>query len=45
MRAGVPGQVGDHTEGFEVRYQDVARLSPVGRHHVNMLGWSSFQLP
>lgn len=33
------------TEGFEVRDQDVARLSPFVRHHVNMLGRYSFQLP
>jgi hypothetical protein len=28
-----------------VREQDVARLSPFVRHHVNMLGRYSFQLP
>lgn len=33
------------TEGFEVRDQDVVRLSPFVRHHVNMLGRYSFQLP
>lgn len=33
------------TEGFEVRDQDVARLSPFVRHHVNKLGRYSFQLP
>lgn len=32
-------------DGFEVREQDVARLSPFVRHHVNMLGRYSFQLP
>ncbi|MGW2540334.1 transposase, partial [Kitasatospora sp. NPDC001574] len=32
-------------EGFEVREQDVARLSPFVRHHVNMLGRYSFLLP
>ncbi|GAA5062222.1 hypothetical protein GCM10023336_40400 [Streptomyces similanensis] len=33
------------TEGFEVRDEDVARLSPFVRHHVNMLGRYSFLLP
>jgi len=33
------------TEGFGVHDQDVARLSPFVRHHVNMLGRYSFQLP
>lgn len=33
------------TDGFGVRDQDVARLSPFVRHHVNMLGRYSFQLP
>lgn len=32
-------------DGFEVRDKDVARLSPFVRHHVNMLGRYSFQLP
>ncbi|MEV5707992.1 Tn3 family transposase [Actinoallomurus sp. NPDC052274] len=32
-------------EGFEVRQEDVARLSPFVRHHVNLLGRYSFQLP
>ena len=32
-------------DGFEVRDQDVARLSPFVRHHVNMLGRYSFRLP
>jgi TnpA family transposase len=32
-------------EGFDVRDQDVARLSPFVRHHVNMLGRYSFLLP
>ncbi|TVL87776.1 transposase [Streptomyces sp. SAJ15] len=30
---------------FDVRDQDVARLSPFVRHHVNMLGRYWFQLP
>lgn len=30
--------------GFDVRDQDVVRLSPFVRHHVNMLGRYSFQL-
>lgn len=33
------------TEGFHVRDEDVARLSPFVRHHINMLGRYSFQLP
>lgn len=33
------------SEGFDVREQDVARLSPFIRHHVNMLGRYSFLLP
>lgn len=33
------------SEGFDVRDEDVARLSPFVRHHVNMLGRYSFQLP
>ncbi|MFI6527386.1 Tn3 family transposase [Streptomyces uncialis] len=32
-------------DGFEVREEDVTRLSPFVRHHVNMLGRYSFQLP
>ncbi|OKH96691.1 transposase [Streptomyces uncialis] len=32
-------------DGFAVRDQDVARLSPFVRHHVNMLGRYSFLLP
>nr|WP_258308526.1 transposase [Streptomyces sp. NWU339] len=31
--------------GFDVRDEDVARLSPFVRHHNNMLGRYSFQLP
>jgi hypothetical protein len=30
---------------FEVRDEDVARLSPFLRHHINVLGRYSFQLP
>lgn len=32
-------------DGFDVREEDVARLSPFVRHHVNMPGRYSFQLP
>ncbi|MEU4068402.1 Tn3 family transposase [Streptomyces wedmorensis] len=32
-------------DGHDVRGEDVARLSPFVRHHVNMLGRYSFQLP
>ncbi len=32
-------------DGFDVRDEDLARLSPFVRHHVNMLGRYSFQLP
>ncbi|GGV00538.1 transposase [Streptomyces albospinus] len=32
-------------DGFDVRDQDVARLAPFVRHHVNLLGRYSFQLP
>jgi len=32
-------------DGFEVRDGDVARLSLFVRHHVNILGRYSFQLP
>ncbi|GAA4622470.1 hypothetical protein GCM10023196_014820 [Actinoallomurus vinaceus] len=31
--------------GFDVRDEDVARLYPFVRHHINMLGRYSFQLP
>lgn len=32
-------------DGFEVREEDVARLSPFVRHHINVLGRYSFRLP
>ncbi|WP_441952333.1 Tn3 family transposase [Nocardia sp. 2TAF39] len=32
-------------DGFDVRDEDVARLSPFVRHHINLLGRYSFQLP
>lgn len=32
-------------DGFDVRDEDVARLSPFVRHHIHMLGRYSFQLP
>lgn len=32
-------------DGFEVLDQDVARLSPFTRHHIDMLGRHSFHLP
>ena len=32
-------------EGYEVRPEDVARLSPLGHKHVNMLGRYAFTLP
>src|SRR5512132_3753491 len=32
-------------EGYEVRTEDVARLSPLGHKHVNMLGRYAFTLP
>nr|WP_236259842.1 transposase [Streptomyces hygroscopicus] len=32
-------------DGFEVRHEDIARLSPFVRHHINVLGGYSFQLP
>lgn len=32
-------------EGYEVRDEDVARLSPLGFEHVNMLGRYAFVLP
>jgi hypothetical protein len=32
-------------EGFEVRDEDLARLSPLGHEHINMLGRYAFILP
>lgn len=32
-------------DGFDVRDEDVARLSPFVRRHINMLGRYSFKLP
>ena len=32
-------------EGFQVRDEDVARLSPLGHEHINMLGRYTFTLP
>jgi hypothetical protein len=32
-------------EGLEVRDEDVARLSPLGYEHINMLGRYAFLLP
>lgn len=32
-------------DGFDVSDENVARLSPFVRHHINMLGRYSFQLP
>ena len=32
-------------EGFDVRSEDVARLSPLGFEHINMLGRYAFTLP
>ena len=32
-------------EGLEVREKDVARLSPLGHEHINMLGRYAFSLP
>jgi hypothetical protein len=32
-------------EGFDVRDADVARLSPLGHEHINMLGRYAFTLP
>ncbi len=32
-------------EGFYVRAEDVARLSPLGLDHINMLGRYAFILP
>ncbi|MEU3219334.1 hypothetical protein [Streptomyces sp. NPDC006971] len=33
------------SDGFEVRDEDVSRLCPFVRHHINVLGRYSFQLP
>ncbi len=32
-------------KGFEVRDEDVVRLSPLGHEHINMLGRYAFSLP
>lgn len=32
-------------EGFDVRNEDIARLSPLGFDHINMLGRYAFILP
>ena len=32
-------------DGFDVRDEDVARLSPLGHEHINMLGRYAFTLP
>ena len=32
-------------ESFDVREEDVARLSPLGFEHINMLGCYAFTLP
>ena len=32
-------------EGYEVQPEDIARLSPLGHKHVNMLGRYTFTLP
>jgi hypothetical protein len=32
-------------DGFEVRDEDVARLSPLLHEHINMLGRYSFSVP
>lgn len=32
-------------DGFDVRDEDVVRLSPFVRHHINTLGRYSFRLP
>ena len=32
-------------EGFKILYEDVARLSPLGHDHINMLGRYAFTLP
>jgi hypothetical protein len=33
------------SEGYDVRLEDVARLSPLGLKHINMLGRYAFTLP
>jgi Tn3 transposase DDE domain len=33
------------TEGFLVKTEDLARLSPLVFHHINLLGRYSFSLP
>ena len=33
------------SEGSEVRIEDIARLSPLGLKHINMLGRYTFTLP
>ena len=33
------------TEGYEIRPEDEARLSPFGHEHINMLGRYSFAVP
>ena len=33
------------TEGYDVKPEDVTRLSPLGFRHVNMLGRYAFTLP
>jgi hypothetical protein len=33
------------TEGYDVRPEDEARLSPFGHEHINMLGRYSFAVP
>jgi hypothetical protein len=35
----------DLPDGFPVHDEDVTRLSPFVRHHINMLGRYSFELP
>ena len=32
-------------EGYQIRDEDVARLSPLGHEHINMLGRYAFTLP
>jgi hypothetical protein len=32
-------------EGFPIRDEDVARLTPLGHEHINMLGRYAFTLP
>jgi hypothetical protein len=34
-----------HAYGFDVRDEDVVRLAPFVRHHINMLGRYSFHPP